>query len=156
MTAEHLLEAPAVRSALPSVLRVLLIEGNEKDYLRLRELLEEMGDPPMVLTWVTSWETGQAALRHNIHHLCLLDYRVVGPRAAALLDRRAQSLDQMPPTILLIPPGVSAAQGELLGRGGLDCLSCEQLNPVSLRRSVLRSLDRAAEKGFAERLESDH
>lgn len=58
------------------LLRVLLVEDDEDDYLLTRELLEEIAGGQLTLEWSSSYEAGRAQLLEAEYDICLLDFHL--------------------------------------------------------------------------------
>jgi CheY-like chemotaxis protein len=58
------------------MIKVLLIEDDEDDYILTRELLAEVKFGKYALDWASSYEEGLTVARRGEHHVCLVDYRL--------------------------------------------------------------------------------
>ena len=68
----------------PELIRVLLVEDDEDDYILTRGLFSELRRHRFQLEWFKSYQLGLDAMVRNQHDVCLLDYRL-GARNAALI-----------------------------------------------------------------------
>ena len=67
-----------------ALLRLLLVEDDEDDYVIIRDLLSEM--ERFELEWVTDYNGALEAIEREEHDVCLLDYRL-GERSGLELLR---------------------------------------------------------------------
>jgi len=58
------------------MLRVLLVEDDEDDYILARDLFGEFTSPRVQLEWVKQFSAGLEAMAQNRHDVCLVDYRL--------------------------------------------------------------------------------
>jgi CheY-like chemotaxis protein len=59
-----------------AVVRVLLVDDDEDDYIITRDLVSKIGNPPYKLDWVDNYDAALAAIQRREHDICLLDYRL--------------------------------------------------------------------------------
>ena len=69
------------------IIKVLLVEDDEDDYIITRDLLSEMPRKRVTLQWVKTFEAGLAEMLRNQHDVCLLDYRLGPHNGIELLSR---------------------------------------------------------------------
>src|SRR6266702_5381511 len=58
------------------LVKVLLVEDDEDDYIIARDLFSEMSGQRFVLNWVKTFETGLETMCRNQHDVVLVDYRL--------------------------------------------------------------------------------
>jgi len=85
-----------------ALLKVLLVEDDEDDYVIIRDLLSEM--ERFELEWVTDYDDALKAIERKEHDVCLLDYRL-GERSGLELLREALGRGYKVPIILLTGQG---------------------------------------------------
>jgi DNA-binding response OmpR family regulator len=85
-----------------ALLRILLVEDDEDDYVIIRDLLS--GIEKFALEWVSDHGTALRAIEHEEHDVCLLDYRL-GERSGLELLHEASKRGYKAPIILLTGQG---------------------------------------------------
>jgi CheY-like chemotaxis protein len=58
------------------IIKVLLIDDDEDDYILTRELFSSVKIGKYVLDWAPSYEEGLKVIQRREHHVCLVDYRL--------------------------------------------------------------------------------
>ncbi|WP_426585138.1 response regulator [Dapis sp. BLCC M229] len=56
------------------IIKVLLIEDNEDDYILINDLLSDQGKPKIFVDWENTYRAGLAAIEKSQHDVCLVDY----------------------------------------------------------------------------------
>ncbi len=115
------------------LLRVLLVEDDEDDYVIIRELLSEIEG--LELEWVSSYEEALGAIGREEHDVCLLDYRL-GGRSGLDLLRAASERGHKTPMILLTGQGDRELDLEAMQAGAADYLVKGQIDAPLLERSI--------------------
>ncbi|MDP9426957.1 MAG: response regulator, partial [Actinomycetota bacterium] len=115
------------------LLRVLLVEDDEDDYVIIRELLSEIEG--LELEWVSSYEEALGAIGREEHDVCLLDYRL-GDRSGLDLLRAASERGHKTPMILLTGQGDRELDLEAMQAGAADYLVKGQIDAPLLERSI--------------------
>src|ERR1051326_8262707 len=87
-----------------SLIKVLLVEDDEDDFIITRDLFSEMRSQRFTLDWMKNFETGLQAMTLNQHDVCLVDYRL-GARNGVDLLRAALERGCQAPVILLTGAG---------------------------------------------------
>src|SRR5438270_14019085 len=90
--------------AAGGLVKVLLVEDDEDDYIIARELFAESKGDRFALDWVKTFEAGLEAIPRNQHDVCLVDYRL-GARNGLHLLRGAQDHGCQVPVILATGAG---------------------------------------------------
>src|SRR5690348_16162717 len=103
------------------VVRVLLVEDDEDDYLITRNLLRMIEAPTFVLDWVKTYESGLQAFAKNQHDVCILDY-CLGEHTGIDLLREAMAGGCKMPVILLTGQEDYAVDVEATQIGATDYL----------------------------------
>ena len=86
------------------LIKVLLIEDDEDDFIIARELFSEIRGTRFALDWVKTFEDGAETMCRNAHDIVLVDYRL-GARNGVELLRVAQEGGCQAPVILLTGSG---------------------------------------------------
>jgi PAS domain S-box-containing protein len=124
-----------------SLIKVLLVEDDEDDYLLTRELFAEIKENRFAVDWVKTFEAGLEAILGNRHDVCVVDYRLGAKNGIDLL-RAALERDCQAPIIILTGLGEHQVDMEAMQAGAADYLVKSQLRSDSLGRSVRYALQR--------------
>ena len=116
-----------------ALLKVLLVEDDEDDYVIIRDLLSEM--ERFELEWVIDYEDALKAIEREEHDVCLLDYRL-GERSGLELLREALRRGYKAPIILLTGQGDREVDLEAMQAGAADYLIKGQIDAPLLERSI--------------------
>jgi two-component system cell cycle sensor histidine kinase/response regulator CckA len=125
----------------PEIIKVLLVEDDEDDYIITRDLFKEITGSQFALTWAQSFEKGLEMMVLNRHQVCLVDYRLGAHNGIELLRAAFESGCQSP-VILLTGAGEHEIDLEAMQAGAADYLVKTQLQPNTLERSVRYALQR--------------
>ncbi|HZQ45426.1 MAG TPA: PAS domain S-box protein, partial [Verrucomicrobiae bacterium] len=125
----------------PELVRVLLVEDDEDDYILTRGLFADMRGCRFQLDWVRSFELGLTAMARNQHDICLLDYRLGAKNGIELLKEALERGCQAP-IILLTGLGEHEVDVEAMKAGAADYLVKTGLRADLLERSVRYALER--------------
>ena len=115
------------------LLRVLLVEDDEDDYVIISDLLSEMEE--LDLEWVSDYEEALGAIGREEHDVCLLDYRL-GVRSGLDLLRAASERGHRTPMILLTGQGDRDLDLEAMQAGAVGYLVKGQIDAPLLERSI--------------------
>ncbi len=119
--------------AADGLLRVLLVEDDEDDYVIIRDLLSEIEE--LDLEWVSDYDEAAGALGRGEHDVCLLDYRL-GGRSGLDLLRAASEGGSGVPMILLTGRGDRELDLEAMQAGAVGYLVKGQIDAPLLERSI--------------------
>jgi PAS domain S-box-containing protein len=122
-----------------SLLRVLLIEDDEDDYLITRRLIGEFTGRPAHLDWIKDYAGGLAALLRGEHDIALVDYSL-GAHDGLLLLREAQAHGCHMPVIFLTGQGQTEIDMAAMQAGAADYLLKSQIDAPLLERSIRYAL----------------
>src|SRR5690606_37229466 len=125
------------------ILRVLLIEDDEDDYLITRDMLEEVSPVSTRLTWRDNLADGLATLHESSVDVALVDLRL-GPDSGLELIRQAKTEGITTPFILLTGQGDNELDARAVELGAADYLVKGRLDGHTLLRSIRYAIDRAA------------
>lgn len=124
-----------------SQVRVLLVDGEEKDCVWTRKLLSQAGGRRFVLEWIPGYDGALETMRRNAHDVYLLDYRL-GERTGLELLREAIYDGCKAPMIMLTPQSDSTIDTEAIKAGAADSLVKDQINATLLERSIRYAIGR--------------
>jgi two-component system, cell cycle sensor histidine kinase and response regulator CckA len=123
------------------VIKVLLIEDDEDDYVMTRELLSEIEGNRFDLTWVATYQEALAVIESNSHDICLIDYRL-GEQNGIELLYASRANGHTIPAILLTGQGDSHLDHKAMKAGASDYLVKDHLNKAQLERSIRYTIER--------------
>ncbi len=130
MTGNSVLESEA------AVVRVLLVEDDEDDYLIVRDLLSAQERTPFEVEWASTYEDARTAIAERRHDVYLVDYRL-GPSTGLSLIRQAFGDENLAPIIMLTGHvngrGIDLEAADL---GVADFIAKDKLDPALLERSI--------------------
>lgn len=124
------------------VIRVLLIEDNETDYILTRELLEEVNPAHFDVHWISSYEQGLRDLCHGEYDVCLLDLRL-GAHSGMDILLEANKTECSIPTILLTGFDTPEVDEQALQAQAADYLVKTGLTGRELARAISYAMERA-------------
>lgn len=137
------------------VMRVLLIDDDEDDYLLTRELLIEVFGRQLQLDWIQSWSDGLEQVFEARHDVVIVDYRL-GERNGLELVREAVHLGCGMPFIVLTGEGNREIDLEAMHAGATDYLVKGEISGPLLDRSIRYAIERRkAERHLAELAQID-
>ncbi|GHD41270.1 PAS domain S-box-containing protein/diguanylate cyclase (GGDEF) domain-containing protein [Marinobacter persicus] len=125
------------------MLRVLLIEDDEDDYLITRDLLTEASPVDTRLIWRDNVADGLTSLREETFDVALVDLRL-GPDSGLDLIQQAKDEGITTPFILLTGQGDDELDAQAVSLGAADYLVKGKLDSHTLLRSIRYAIDRAA------------
>jgi two-component sensor histidine kinase/CheY-like chemotaxis protein len=125
-----------------SIIRVLLVEDDEDDYLITRAELSKAEGIVFDVTWAKTYDTALEAIKRNQHDVYLIDYRLDAHDGLELL-RAAIAFGCQAPLILLTGIGDDAVDLEAMRVGAADYLIKGQISAALLVRSIRHALERA-------------
>jgi two-component system cell cycle sensor histidine kinase/response regulator CckA len=123
------------------IVKVLLVEDDEDDFVIARDLFSEMPGRRFALDWAQNFDVGLQTMVLNQHDVCLVDYRL-GARNGVDLMRAAFEGGCQSPIILLTGAGEHEVDIEAMQAGASDYLVKAQLQANSLERSIRYALQR--------------
>ncbi|MCL7942539.1 EAL domain-containing protein [Marinobacter sp. ATCH36] len=124
------------------LLRILLIEDDEDDYLITRDLLQDSSPVSTRLDWVDSTREGIAALETGDYAVALVDFRL-GPDSGIDLIQEARERSIGTPFILLTGQGDEELDARAVELGAADYLVKGSVDGHTLIRSIRYAIDRA-------------
>ncbi len=136
------------------VLRLLLVEDDEDDYLITRDLLAAQNRMRFALDWCAAYAEGLEQIRSRRHDAYLIDYRL-GQRTGLELVREAFGSGPRAPVILLTGQDDYEIDLEASALGVADYVTKQALDATGLERAIryaishhgaLRALARTEER----------
>ncbi len=129
------------QSNAPELVRVLLIDDDEDDYLIMKRLFASMKSINSQLDWVSSSEAGIAKILQSQHDAYLIDYRIDGRTGLEVLQE-VNAIERSEPFILLTGVGGQEIERESLEMAASDFLIKKNLTSDSLARALYYALGR--------------
>jgi diguanylate cyclase (GGDEF)-like protein len=123
------------------LLKILLVDDDEDDYIITRDLLTEIKDMKFDLQWVSTYNDALEVMRRNSHDVYLLDYRL-GEQTGMDLLRTAIKNGCRAPMILLTGQGNHELDIKAIKTGASDYLVKSEINADLLERSIRYSIER--------------
>jgi len=136
------------------VIRILLVDDDEDDYILIRDLLSEVEKVYFKVDWVPHFEDAIRALNHYDYEICLLDYRLGKHDGLELLELiRPEQISI--PIIFLTGHGDYDVDTMAMKAGAEDYIDKDEINPSLLERSIRYAIERkrsktALNKAYAE------
>ena len=124
------------------VIKVLLIDDDEDDFVIIRDMLFEVEDTHYKLEWVNNYETAQNYIWNNVDYdIFLLDYRLGVYNGLELLKEMRKNCYNVP-VILLTGQGDHEIDMEAMRLGASDYLNKNEVGPSLLERSIRYAIER--------------
>ena len=124
-----------------ALIRVLLVDDDEDDFVITRDLLAEIDGCKFDLEWVSTFEIALTKIDANAHDVYLVDYRL-GEHTGLELLHRATSNGCQKPIILLTGQGDRQVDVEAMKSGAADYLIKGQIDAPLLDRSIRYAIER--------------
>jgi two-component system cell cycle sensor histidine kinase/response regulator CckA len=129
--------------AVPKLIRVLLVEDDEDDFLLTRDLLRDAGGARFELQWISDYQAAAAAICSGAFEICLVDYRL-GAQNGMEFIRAVTGRCVGTPLILLTGETDREIDLQALKAGAADYLSKAELSAPLLSRSIRYAIERRA------------
>lgn len=123
------------------VIRILLVEDDEDDYIITNKLLEDVEDSKFILDWESDVDRALELIRHEEHDLYLVDYRL-GPQTGLEVFQAARQVGVNKPFVLLTGLGESFVDQNAIEFGISDYLVKGKFDGQLLSRSIRYAIDR--------------
>ncbi len=124
-----------------SLIKVLLVDDDEDDYILTRDWFCEFQVACCELKWVDSYQAASDAIGKNQYDIYLVDYRL-GVRNGLELLQEAIEKGCLSPIILLTGQGDREIDIEAMKAGASDYLEKSQLTAPLLERSIRYAVER--------------
>ena len=128
------------------VIRALMIDDDEDDFILTRAQLALLLHPKIQLEWVKSFDEGLEALRSNAYDVYLVDYRL-GAESGLDLIRLVIALGCKKPIIMLTGLGDQNVDEAAMDAGAADYLVKGQINNSLLGRAIRYAIQRKQIEG---------
>ena len=123
------------------LLRILLIDDDEDDYILVRSFLSDISYSRYDLEWVSSYDAAKEILNRFEHDVYLLDYRLGDRNGLDLLHEMAEA-GRDAPVIFLTGFGDYRVDIEAMRAGAADYLVKGQIDARVLERSIRYAVER--------------
>jgi signal transduction histidine kinase len=124
------------------LIRILLVDDDEDDYVVLREMLSHIKDWRVRVQWVSSYDQALKTIESDLYDLCLMDYRLDQGTGLELMHELRKSGFNSP-LIILTGQGDHEIDLRAMQDGAADYLEKGQINPQLLERSIRYTIERA-------------
>ncbi len=125
-----------------NVLKVLVVDDDEDDYVLIRDLLAEIGPDGFDTTWAATYGEALRAIESHGPEVCLIDYRLGEYNGVELLrETRARGLKL--PSILLTAQDDHDVDLKAMRAGAADYLIKGQIDKQLLERSIRYAIEHA-------------
>src|ERR1700753_23579 len=125
-----------------NVLKVLVVDDDEDDYVLIRDLLAEIGPDRFDTTWAATYGEALRAIEPHSPEVCLIDYRLGEYNGVELLrETRARGLKL--PVILLTAQDDHDVDLKAMRAGAADYLIKGQIDKHLLERSIRYAVEHA-------------
>ncbi len=124
----------------PRLIKVLLVEDDEDDYVIIRDVLSEIEGQNYQLDWASTYQEAMEEAAFNRHDVCLMDYRL-GEWDGIRLTRNLLQQGFPAPIILLTGLGSHDVDIQAMREGVTDYLEKNDLEPAILERSIRHAID---------------
>ncbi len=131
----------------PGVIRVLLVEDDQDDFVLFADLLRETNRRQHVVDWAPTYDAALRSIARGNYDVCVVDYRL-GAHTGMEILREVCNLGKNLPVILLTGQGDEVVDEEAMRSGAADYLTKDTLTGPMLERTIRHALERrwAAER----------
>jgi len=137
-----------------SIIKLLLVDDDEDDYIMTRDLLREIEHVSYHLDWVDSFDQALEQTELQKHDVYLFDYRLGAHSGLELLQRAVRHGCRVP-IILLTGQGDHEIDVKAMKAGAADYLIKGQIDPALLERSIRHAIERRQSEAERERLQQE-
>ncbi|MBN2419977.1 MAG: hybrid sensor histidine kinase/response regulator [Deltaproteobacteria bacterium] len=124
------------------LIKILIIEDDEDDYIIIKELLSEIDTKDFLITWANECDKAINMLKENDFDICLLDYRL-GVHDGLEIFKEIIKFNKDLPVIFLTGQGEYRIDVLAMEAGASDYLVKDSLSSSNLERSIRYAIDRA-------------
>jgi len=124
------------------VVRILLVEDDEDDYVMTRDLLEEVPGEPYELEWVAEYDRAQDVIREQRHDVYLFDYRLGAETGLELLKFSVLESPDVP-VIMLTGQRDREIDVQAMKAGAADYLVKGEIGAALFERSIRYAIERS-------------
>ena len=133
---------PAADSILPATLRLLIIDDDEVDRMRLVRLLGRIPEWTCEIQVAVDRASGLAALRTACYDCVLLDFRLPDGDATDVLKEARAVEGECPPFVIQTVLDHEDTAIKVLGKGAQDYLVKGKFDAALLRRTIRYAIER--------------
>lgn len=123
------------------IIKVLLVEDDEEDYVIMRKLLSRIEGTTYVLDWAQTYDAGLEAILKCEHDICLLDWRLGANDGLELLRNSVETGCRMP-LILLTGVGDREIDLQAAKAGASDYMVKGEITALLIERSIRYAMER--------------
>jgi signal transduction histidine kinase len=124
------------------MIRIMLVDDDEDDFVLMREMLSGIKHWKVNLQWASSYEDALRAAKPGLCDLCLMDYRLDRGNGLELMNE-LQKNGFSAPVIVLTGKGDHEIDLRAMQDGAADYLEKSQVNSDNLERSIRYAIERA-------------
>lgn len=124
------------------IIRVVIVDDDEDDFVFIRDLLADIRDERFRLDWVATYDDGMTAVCSGKYDVCLLDHRLGEKTGLDFLKEMTKS-DTPTPIIILTGYGEHEVDLEAMKHGAADYLVKSEVTAPLLERTIRYALHRA-------------
>jgi len=139
-TLYYLKDPQNIQNPMP-VIKTLLVDDDEDDFILIRDLLSETEKVHFTVDWVPHFEEAIRALNHDDHDICLLDYRLGRHDGLEILGHTDPATISMP-IIFLTGHGDYDVDTMAMEAGVDDYLAKDDINSQILERAIRYAIER--------------
>lgn len=136
------------------IIKLLLVDDDEDDYIMTRDLLDEIEYGTYVLDWVDSYEKALEQIELQKHDVFMFDYRLGAHSGLELLQQVFREGCRVP-IILLTGQGDREIDVKAMKAGATDYLIKGQIDPGLLERAIRHAMERRQSESERERLQQE-
>lgn len=130
-----------VKSSPNKIVKVLLVDDDEDDFLIIGRVFDNIPDSPFHLTWCADYEEAKELISKRQHDIYLIDYRLGAQTGLELLEY-AQPYKRSEPFILLTGVGDREIEKKSMKLAASDYLVKGSFNAELLARTLYYALER--------------
>ncbi|MBC7814979.1 MAG: PAS domain S-box protein [Burkholderiales bacterium] len=123
------------------LIRVLVVDDVEDDYIITRDLLREVDERRFVVDWIPTYDAALMAIERRQHDIYLIDYGL-GLRDGVQLLREARAQGSDAPMILFTNNNNKQIDLEAMKAGAVDYLIKGEIDARLLERSIRYAIER--------------
>ncbi|GAA4829820.1 sensor histidine kinase [Algivirga pacifica] len=124
---------------MSDIIRILLVDDDEDDYLIAEDLLEDIKTQEYELDWIPDYDTALDVIRDNRHEAYIIDYRL-GAQTGLDLVHASQEDGIHRPFILLTGQGDIETDERAMKAGAFDYMVKGEITSAQLERSIRHSI----------------
>ncbi len=128
------------------LIKVLLVEDEEDDYIITRDLLSEVKEKRYNLEWISTYEEALRTMMLNEHDIYLVDYKL-GKQSGLKLTSESIGKGCKTPIILLTGQGDTEVDFQAMKAGAMDYLVKGQTDSFLFERAIRYAIERKQLEG---------